>query len=119
MNLGWDGMDKVTTPVIFRVFRDAGDIIALFPAIPADTQGQLMQSYHLGQFGGADYIGLTRRHIQGWEAPTHPAKPAEYEEMKKDLEGRGYKLKVYSKNSIFLKNQYSEELKRMKRDASV
>lgn len=40
--------------VIFRVWKDAGDVIALFPRIAASENGYLCQSYmHVGGHGGA------------------------------------------------------------------
>jgi len=45
-------MDK--TRVVFRRWRN-GDIIALFPQIPADYQGYMCSSYeHVGQHGAAN-----------------------------------------------------------------
>ena len=42
--------------VVFRRWRDTdGDVIALFPEIPADVQGCCCQSYmHIGQHAGGD-----------------------------------------------------------------
>lgn len=41
--------------VVFRRWKH-GDIIALFPTIPADIFGDLCESYeHVGQHGAADY----------------------------------------------------------------
>ena len=84
-----------TERVIFRKWRDSGDIVALFPDISAgaypcgDVTLPLCQSYeHVGQHGGADY-----RHVLGC---TIPASPAEYADLAGELSGRGYRLKVYT-----------------------
>ena len=77
------------TPVVFRKYPD-GEIIALFPTIPADSYGRYCQSYlHVGQHGGADYQGVI--------GDTTPARPAEYASLKKEIEGLGYKLRVIRK----------------------
>ena len=41
-----------TTVVVFRKWKTNGDIIALFPELPADNEGYLCDSYeHVGQHG--------------------------------------------------------------------
>ncbi len=45
--------------VVFRRWRDTGDIIALFPELPADLYGDCCDAYErVGQHGGADYHGV-------------------------------------------------------------
>ncbi|MCY2987535.1 MAG: hypothetical protein NTY19_06685 [Planctomycetota bacterium] len=45
--------------VVFRRWRDSGDIIALFSELPADRHGRYADSYeHIGQHGAADYLGV-------------------------------------------------------------
>ena len=45
--------------VVFRRWRDNGDVIALFPELPADIYGDYCDAYeHVGQHGGADYHGV-------------------------------------------------------------
>ena len=55
-------MSDESTPitlVVFRRWRDNGDIIALFPELPADYQGRFCDAYeHVGQHGGADFHGV-------------------------------------------------------------
>ena len=52
-------MADESTLVIFRKWRDGGDIIALFPAEPSDINGYYCEAYeHVGQHGGADYFGI-------------------------------------------------------------
>lgn len=73
------------TIVIFRKWKDTGDILALFPRIPSDNAGNLCSSYeHVGQHGGADYYGCI--------CATRPAKPSEYADLKQELTQRGYNL---------------------------
>ena len=44
--------------VVFRRWQN-GDVIALFPALPADLYGEYCDAYeHVGQHGGADYFGV-------------------------------------------------------------
>lgn len=79
-------MDKEKTKVVFRVWPD-GDVIALFPQIPADLHGYMCQSYmHVGQHGAADTdisAGQTRL-----------ATPKEFIKLKRELRQRGYNLQV-------------------------
>lgn len=71
----------MATKVIFRKFRD-GDVIALFPEIPADILGHNCQSYmHVGQHGAAD------PHLSG---RTAPATPEEYADLMNELTRIGY-----------------------------
>jgi hypothetical protein len=84
--------EKPITKVVFRKWGPAkgGDILALFPEIPADIHGHHCQSYqHIGQHGGADYslcIGKTA-----------PAAPGEYANLKEELESIGYRLEVVAR----------------------
>ena len=80
--------DTEKTKVIFRAWRGAqGGVIALFPEIPADNYGHLMQSYeHIGQHGGADCIGITR------PVGRHDADAVK--ELTAELEAIGYSLTV-------------------------
>lgn len=78
---------EIITPVVFRVYPD-GDVLAMFPTVPADDTGWNCGCYmHPGLRGGADY-----RHVIH---QTRPADPAEYNDLKAELESRGYQLKVY------------------------
>ncbi len=74
------------TNVIFRKWP-CGDVLALFPQVPADLNGALCASYeHVGQHGGADYYHCI--------AKTKPALPSEYATLKAELEKIGYCLNV-------------------------
>tara|TARA_Y100000310_G_C20220314_1_gene595447 strand:- start:283 stop:561 length:279 start_codon:yes stop_codon:yes gene_type:complete len=79
------------TPVIYRKYKQNGDILALFPSIPHDHNGYYCESYqHIGQHGGADYV-----HCIGI---TTPATPAEYADLHAELIRVGYDdLKVYQR----------------------
>lgn len=69
--------------VIFRKWRDNGDILALFPEIPARERGYECDSYeHVGQHGAAN----CQECIRG----TRPALPHEYANLKTELEGAPY-----------------------------
>lgn len=84
--------DTDKTIVIFRVWKSGsgkGDVIALFPADTwHDGTRKLCQSFeHVGQHGGADYAHVIRA--------TRPATPAEYADVKRELETLyGYNLDV-------------------------
>jgi len=48
--------------VVFRRWKDTGDVIALFPELPADLGGDCCDSYeHCGQHGGADFYHIIRQ----------------------------------------------------------
>lgn len=73
----------MTTPVIFRTFRNTGDVIALFPTIPHDPSGLYMMSYqHVGQHGAASPL-LTQQH-------TRPATEEEKAPLRRELVRIGY-----------------------------
>ena len=79
--------DKDITAVIFRKWRNlkGGGILALFPGV--DEARELCSSYeHVGQHGIADYLHCIAR--------TTPATPAEHAELKAELEGLGYNLRI-------------------------
>ncbi len=75
------------TDVIFRKWRNTGSIIAIFPAVPGDVQGRYCQMYeHIGQHGDGDYIIVLKRTVL--------ATPAEYAELKRELEAYPYKYQL-------------------------
>ena len=72
-------------PVVFRVWRKGGGVLALFPAWPTDMYGRYCGSYeHVGQHGSADYAHCVRQ--------SRPARPAEYRELARELRGLGHRL---------------------------
>lgn len=80
-------MKNSATPVIFRAFRDNGDVIALFVTVPADASGVYCWSYmHVGQGGAAHYHKLV--------ADTRPATDEEAQPLREELERMGYELRV-------------------------
>ena len=78
-------MKKQTTKVIFRKYPD-GSIIALFPEEKWNRMGNCASYMHVGQHGPADY-----QHVV---ASTKPAKPHEYEDLKRELQDLGYGLRI-------------------------
>jgi len=80
------------TKVIFRTFRKpaadlhGGEVIALFPEVPADVLGNYCQSYqHTGQHGAAS-VNLTY-----W---TRPSTPEEIAPLAEELRSIGYELQI-------------------------
>jgi len=74
------------TVVIFRRNRTEG-CFALFPELPSDDHGFFCTAYqHVGEHCAADYDLCVSRSI--------PAAPAEYADLFKELERRGYDLTV-------------------------
>ncbi len=81
-------IDETTTAVVFRVWRDSGSVLALFPEVQED-RGFCSSYERVGQHGSADYTGCIGR--------TRPAKPNEYRALKTELESRGYRLRILSR----------------------
>jgi hypothetical protein len=80
------------TLVIFRRWKDTGDLIALFPELPADYHARFVDSYmHVGQHGGADYHGV----IQATTAAT----AEDAADLRRELERIGYVLKPIQRAS--------------------
>lgn len=80
------------TKAVFRIYpkSSGGEILALFPQIPESYNGYSCSCYaHVGQHSGADPMVVVGQ--------TRPAKPAEYADLKRELEGLGYDLQVASK----------------------
>lgn len=78
-------MKTETTDVIFRKFPD-GEVIALFPALPADCHlGHCLSYQSTGQHGAAS-VDLSR-----WTAP---ATETEFTPLKNELERIGYSLRI-------------------------
>jgi hypothetical protein len=75
-------MDEVK--VLFRKWRDGErEVVALFPEIPADREGDLCESYmHVGQHGAADPRIVTH--------DTRAANPEEYRSLLRELGQIGY-----------------------------
>lgn len=83
--------DKEETIVIFRAYKDSGEVIALFPE--HDEGRGLVSSYaHIGQHGAADYAHCI--------AITRPAEEHEYEDLASELEGLGYRLRILRRKPI-------------------
>lgn len=62
--------------VIFRKFKQGGDVIAFLPEVPAN-RGFVMSYMHAGQHCEADYSGLLRG--------TLPCRPEEYSKLASEL----------------------------------
>lgn len=74
------------TVVIFRKFAD-GDVIALFPYLPASPDPAMCESFiHFGQHGAADLAGVMSR--------TRPAVPGEYAALRRELESAPYSYRL-------------------------
>jgi hypothetical protein len=72
--------------VVFRRWRATGDVIALFPELPADLGGDHCDSYeHVGQHGGADYHSVVQH--------TTPCSPDDAADLAAELRTVGYVLR--------------------------
>jgi len=94
-----------TTRVVFRKWKETGDILALFPDIPDDVEGLYCTSYErIGQHGGATYSYCIEQ--------TTPASQEEYASLKEELESEpyNYKLKVVKR----CHPKYSENARKLR-----
>ena len=79
--------DIVAVDVIFRKFRDGGDVIALFPGDVGDSSPYTCNSYmHVGQDGSADPWLIVQA--------TTPATPDEYGPLLAELRRIGYEPRI-------------------------
>jgi hypothetical protein len=85
-------MPSQSTIVVFRRWKDCGDVIALFPELPADHNGYYCDAYeHVGQHGGADYYGVIRA--------TEPVSRSAAASLMHELTLIGYRLLVKERAS--------------------
>ena len=78
--------------VVFRRWKENGDIIALFPALPADLYGEYCDAYeHVGQHGGADYFGVIQH--------TKPCSLEQSADLVTELQRIGYRLRPIKRAS--------------------
>ena len=82
----WQENIQDRTIVVFRMGK-GNDVFALFPCVPSSRDGYQCTAYqHVGQHCAADYYGCV--------ATSRPATPAEYADLKAELERIGYVLIV-------------------------
>lgn len=71
------------TRVVFRVWKDTGDVIALFPDLPGGFDRTTCESFsHVGQHSGANYAHVITQ--------TRPARADESEALRRELESSPY-----------------------------
>jgi hypothetical protein len=86
-----DGAGTVEeTATVFRMFPE-GDVVALFPTIPADLSGHCSSYQRIGQHGAADY-----HHVLG---RTRLARPEEYLSPMAELTRIGYAVRTVRRAS--------------------
>src|SRR5262245_27279552 len=86
------------TIVVFRKWKDNGQVIALFPTIPSDVLGWDCDSYeHVGQHGSADYHGVVQA--------TNPVGRKETGPLKRELTRIGYRLVIRQRASATIHRQ--------------
>lgn len=101
--------DTFKTKVIFRKFKDDGEIIAIFPEIPGDNSVFTCQSYqHVGQHGQANELLFEDDEF------TLLAKPKEYQDLLDELKSIGYNLKVVEKYTDDMFWNRQENLNKMR-----
>jgi hypothetical protein len=78
--------------VVFRKWKDNGDVIALFPDLPSDLSGKCCSSYeHIGQHSGADFHAVIRQ--------TRPCPVEDSADLVTELERIGYRLRPIKRAS--------------------
>jgi hypothetical protein len=81
--------ERESVPVIFRAERGGpcrGEVTAVFPTLPASRDGHEVTVYaRTGQHSGGS---------RGWYQQTRAATPAEYANLKSELESLGYRVDV-------------------------
>lgn len=97
----------MTTPVIFRKFKNDKSIIALFPCEAGTNDPYTCNSYqHIGQHGSAT--------IDLCSIGTLPAKPEEYKDLFEELVKIGYDdLKVYKRYQQGMINKRRKQINRV------
>lgn len=76
-------MNRETIPVCFRAYRDNGEIIAIFPAMPESLNGYRCAVYaHMG--------GHAATNPQDMVAMTKPATEEQYTDLLRELVSIGY-----------------------------
>lgn len=94
-----------TVKVVFRKWKDTGNVIALFPELPADIHGRFCDDFmQVGQHGGADYHGVIGQ--------TVPATPDECAALSVELRRIGYRLKPLKRASWRHHERRREEARR-------
>ncbi len=87
--------DTELTDIIFRTETGnsvwKGTVFALFPHECSDNNGNVTSYQHIGQHGSADYHHCI--------ATSKLATPAEYADLKKEMEGLGYKIRVIKRQN--------------------
>ena len=95
--------DTNKTTVVFRKYRKGGAILALMPYEINDHKLNVMSYEHVGQHGGANYSHCI--------AITKPVTPAEYADLKREMEGLGYNFTVTQKIN---RTKYFEAVAKMR-----
>jgi hypothetical protein len=82
----WAQTFEPEIPVLFRTFRNGGEVFALFPTLPSDATGKLCLGYTDAGHDGADYNKCIKA--------SRPAKPHEFANLKAELEQANYRLRI-------------------------
>jgi len=99
--------DTLAVPVVLRVWRDGGEVFALFPTLPSDEYGRYCDAYaHVGQHSGADYWGC----IQA----SRPATAAEGVSLVRELERIGYRPRVVQRATRAMHDERMAEARRIR-----
>jgi hypothetical protein len=96
---------RTTVKVVFRLFK--GEVLALFPEIPADVNGRYCESYaHVGQHSGADLFGVI--------ADSKPAKPEQYASLLSELQSIGYAPFIYKRATAQMRDNFNKNVRALR-----
>jgi len=99
--------DTLPVPVVLRVWRDGGEVFALFPTLPSDEYGRYCDAYaHVGQHSGADYWGCVQA--------SRPATAAEGAALVRELERIGYRPRVVQRATRTMHEERTAEARRIR-----
>jgi hypothetical protein len=101
-----DSYDETDVPAVLRVWRDGGEVFALFPTLPGDQYGRYCVSYaHIGQHSVADYWYCVHM--------SRPATVAESTGLIQELEQIGYRLRMVQRATQAMHNERLNEASRL------
>lgn len=92
--------------VIFRKWKDTGDVIAIFPECPGNFIGHCMSYERVGQHGVCNAPHVINNSTL--------CTPEEYASLKEELESIGYDLEVRKR---YIQTMVQERKKRMPHDS--
>lgn len=105
------------TPVIFRVFNNTNTIIAIFPTLPANIDGQLTSYMHIGQHGECDYdVILRNTKLLSKYSFEYIDIHYNAQQLRKELKSIGYDFYESYCISASMRKEFNENLKKLREE---